>query len=157
MAQTDSVVPFLKPVQKSVTVECSCEATFALFTAEIASWWPMDRYSVSQDRTRNVVLEPRIGGDIYEERDDGETFPWGKVLIWEEPSRLVMSWHPGREPDAAQEVEVRFTAIDGGTRVDLEHRNWDKLGEDATGARDGYDKGWTEVLGQFLAPACAKK
>jgi uncharacterized protein YndB with AHSA1/START domain len=67
-----------------------------------------------------------------------------------------MTWHPGRPSDTAQEVEVRFTAVSGGTRVDLEHRNWQAWGEGAAEAREGYvgEGGWGTVLGERYAAAC---
>jgi len=40
------------------------------------------------------------------------------------------------------EVEVRFVPFDGCTRVELEHRGWERLGELANTARIDYDQGW---------------
>ena len=154
MAEIEELAPYLEPVRKSVTVGCSAERAFELFTAGIARWWPKDRYSVSQARTRDVVLEPRAGGAVYEVRDDGETFPWGRVLAWEPPRRVVLSWHPGRAPDVAQEVEVQFTASAEGTIVELEHRNWTRLGDAAAGVRERYEGGWAIVLGRCFVDAC---
>jgi uncharacterized protein YndB with AHSA1/START domain len=88
-------------------------------------------------------------------RDDGRTFPWGKVKVWQPPSRLVMSWHPGRGPEVAQEVEIRFEAVENGTRVDLEHRDWARLGTEAELVRERYNGGWSEVLGRCFVDACA--
>jgi uncharacterized protein YndB with AHSA1/START domain len=72
------------------------------------------------------------------------------VLEWDPPHRLVLSWRPGRPEEAAQEVEVRFHATDGATRVDLEHRAWAALGEDAAKLRGEYDTGWDGVLQLFV-------
>ena len=155
MGKIESIQPYLEPVRKTVTVRPGVEETFRLFTEDIALWWPKDRYSVSQERTRDVVLEPGVGGAVYEIRDDGKTFPWGRVETWDPPGRLVLSWHPGREPEVAQEVEVRFTAVDGGTRVDLEHRDWSRLGAEAATVRERYAGGWEEVLGRCFVDSCA--
>ena len=127
---------------------------FKLFTAEIASWWPTGVYSVSQDRLKDVVFETHAGGNIYEVRDDGETYPWGDVIVWEPPGRFVMHWYPGRGPDTAQEVELRFIEDPDGTRVELEHRNWRSLGDKAATIREQYDSGWDLVLGQRFKTAC---
>ena len=64
-----------------------------------------------------------------------------------------MTWHPGREADTAQEVEVRFTEASGGTLVELEHRGWASLGAQAAEMREGYVGGWEHVLGECFAPA----
>lgn len=155
MGTIETLGPYLEPIRKSVTVQGPPEETFRLFTDGIAGWWPTDRYSVSQVRTRDVVLEPRAGGAVFEVRDDGQTFLWGSVLAWEPPGRLVLSWHPGRDPDAAQEIEVRFTAAADGTRVDLEHRGWARLGAEAATVRERYESGWAVVLGECFVAACA--
>ena len=66
-----------------------------------------------------------------------------------------MSWHPGHEPESAQEVEVRFRETpDGTTLVELEHRDWAKLGGGAGEIRKGYDGGWAHVLGECFVKAC---
>ena len=155
MTSVESITPYLEPVRKSVTVKRTAEEAFQIFTARIASWWPTAKYSVGQERTRDVVIEPGTGGRVYETLDDGETFDWGKVLAWEPPARFVMTWHPGRDPDVAQEVEVRFTAVEEGTRVDLEHRNWQGLGSEAAVVRGRYAGGWEEVLGIRYVAACS--
>jgi hypothetical protein len=58
---------------------------------------------------------------------------------------------------------LRFTPVtDGtkpvtdGTKVDLEHRKWEKLGEGASAAREGYNAGWETVFVEFFARACAE-
>lgn len=155
MAKVEPIAPYLEPIRKSVSVKPTVEKAFRLFTRDIATWWPTDRYSVSQTRTRDVVLEPLPGGRVYEVRDDGKTFDWGKVLVWEPPRRLVLSWHPGRAAEVAQEVEVRFAPEGDGTRVELEHRNWTRLGAEAATVRERYADGWEEVLGEYFVPACA--
>ena len=152
--KVEPIAPHLEPIRKSVTVACSVEKAFEIFTGRIASWWPVSQYSISQERTRNVVIEPRVGGRIYEERDDGETFPWGKVGVWEAPHRIVFSWHPGKDAETAQSVEVRFAAAEGGTHVELEHRGWARYGDGAEKARDSYAGGWDAVLGSHFAKAC---
>ena len=154
MARIESIAPYLEPVRKSVTVQRTVEEAFELFTAGIASWWPAERYSVSQARTQDIVLEPRVGGAIYEARDDGQTFRWGTVEVWQPPERLVFSWHPGRAPEESQEVEIRFEAAADGTHVHLEHRNWTRLGAESAVVRERYENGWTEVLGNCFVAAC---
>jgi len=185
----ERIEPYLEPLRKSVTVRCSVDRAFELFTSgidswwpkskysvsqertrdcavepreggaiyetrDVDSWWPKSKYSVSQERTRECAVEPREGGAIYETRDDGERFTWGRVKAWEPPRRFVMLWHPGREAESAQEVEVRFSEGDGETLVELEHRDWAKLGDQASKSREGYESGWDHVLGECYVKGC---
>jgi uncharacterized protein YndB with AHSA1/START domain len=149
--------PHLEPLRKSVTVAWPVSEAFDLFTARMASWWPLGTHSVYEERARTCGIEPRAGGMVYEERDDGERCAWGKVIVWEPPHRLVLWWHPGREPETGQEVEFRFTPHGDGTRLDLEHRDWAKLGARADEARNGYSEGWEIVLANHFVPACASR
>jgi uncharacterized protein YndB with AHSA1/START domain len=146
--------PYLEPLRKSVTVPRPVAEAFDLFTARMSTWWPLRTHSVYEDRAVACGIEPRVGGLIYEERDDGERCTWGKVLVWDPPHRVVLFWHPGREADSGQEVEFRFTPDGDGTRLDLEHRDWTKLGDKAPEAKKGYSMGWDIVLGNHFVPAC---
>lgn len=150
----EQIEPYLEPLLKSVTVSCPVELAFEVFTSRIGSWWPLGQYSIGQERARDCAIDPRVGGEVYELADDGERSPWGRVLAWDPPNRFAMTWHPGREADSAQEVEVRFLEAPEGTRVELEHRGWAALGEKAREAREGYAGGWDHVLVDCFAPAC---
>jgi uncharacterized protein YndB with AHSA1/START domain len=154
----EPIGPYLEPVRKSVTVPLALEEAFDLFTARIASWWPLgERFSISGSRATSCVIEPRTGGAVYEVRDDGEKLSWGHVLTWEPPRRVMLSWHPGRSPDMAQEVEVTFVPAGTSTTVELVHRGWQNLGEEAVAVRASYEGGWETVfLGAFAAKAGAR-
>jgi hypothetical protein len=52
-------------------------------------------------------------------------------------------------------VELRFTDNGFGTRVELEHRGWEMLGERAAEVREGYNTGWVPVLARYV-DVCAR-
>jgi uncharacterized protein YndB with AHSA1/START domain len=150
----------IEPITRTVSVNCSVEHAFETFTARIGSWWPVSRYSISVDEggtnpPTEVIFEPRAGGRVYERSVAGEELAWAEVLAYEPPSRIVLAWNPSREERPRTEVEVRFIAEAGGTRVDLEHRGWERLGAMAEAARQGYGSpaGWTTVLGIYADAA----
>jgi len=151
----EPIGPFIGAIMKTVDVACEPERAFEVFTARMSRWWPLLKYSVGQAQARTCGIEPRVGGSVWEERDDGERSAWGTITVWEPPGRLAFTWHPGRDPETAQEVELRFHPIAGGTRVELEHRGWQKLGAQAARTREGYDTGWDDVLLRHYVPACA--
>jgi uncharacterized protein YndB with AHSA1/START domain len=140
-------------VRKTVTVAAPIERAFEVFTERIGTWWPVATHSIGREQAQTAVLEGREGGRLYEVIEGGETAPWATLTAWEPPHRLVLSWHVNPERIAPTEVEVRFTAEEGGTRVDLEHRAWERLGADATDASAGYDEGWDLVLGRYVEAA----
>jgi hypothetical protein len=48
-------------------------------------------------------------------------------------------------------VEVTFRPAGVGTRVDLVHTGWERLGGKGARMRAGYDAGWAVVLGRYAA------
>jgi uncharacterized protein YndB with AHSA1/START domain len=148
-------VETVAPVMRSVTIECSPEHAFSVFTGRIGEWWPLDTYSVYENEVAGVTFEPRAGGRIVERSRSGQESSWGEILVWEPPSRLGFTWRPGHAPeDPSTEVEVRFVAVGDSTRVELEHRGWEALAEPQT-TRDTYDQGWPGVLALYAAAAAA--
>ena len=145
----------IPPIRKAVTVPLAPERAFRLFTEGMSKWWPLIGHSISDDRAVSCGIEPRVGGDVYEVRDDGERFRWGSIEIWEPPMRFVMRWHPGRDAATGQAIEITFTAVAEGTRVAVEHRDWERLLERAEAVRKSYDEGWGTVLGRCFVDACS--
>jgi len=149
----------LEPVVNAVTVNAPIERAFEVFTNEVKTWWPLDRYAVAVDDEDDAIvavdsiIEPRAGGRWYEVRNDGSQADWGEVQVFDAPYRIVASWHPGRSADEATEIEIRFRADGETTRVELTHRGWEKLGERGPEAREGYAGGWKTVLGRYAASA----
>ena len=148
----------LPPIMRTIDVEAPVERAFRVFTGELATWWPLGTHSVGGERAETAVLEPRVGGRIYERWTDGTESVWGEVLVWEPGSRIVLSWKPNRgSPYPPTEVEVRFEPRASGTRVVLEHRGWDALGDVALETRSEYDRedGWPDVLDFYRRAAAA--
>lgn len=139
----------IEVVRKIVTVECTVEEAFRVFTSEALSWWPTKTHSIHGEAVREIVFEGEEGGQVYEISETGERGHWATVVAWEPPSRLVLAWNIlGREP-IPTEVEVRFVPDGPGTRVELEHRGWEGVAENAEEKRSNYDTGWDHVLGFY--------
>ena len=136
-------------ITKSIHVKRPVERTFRLFTEGIGQWWPLkEGFSFGGARAAGIFLEGREGGRFFERFTDGEEYDVGVVTAYEPPARIVFTWQP-KEWDAATEVEVRFSPDAGGTRVELEHRGWERAGARARELRDRFDGGWNRVLACF--------
>ena len=141
------------PLRVSFEVACPAAHAFEVWTSRFGTWWPSD-HTVSGDPHALVVLEPKVGGRIYERQVDGIEHEWGEVTRWEPPERLDYRWHLGRAREAATDVEVRFVPLDaGGTRVEIEHHGWERLGEAGADWRDRNRRGWESLLPHFAAAA----
>lgn len=136
----------LPPLRRTIDVSWDQASAFRRFTEDFARWWPVKTHSIGGARVRAVVFEARVNGCIYEEHVDGRRFAWGKILEYQAPQRVKFLWHPSREPETAQTVEVRFHAQGTGTRVELIAWDWERWGKGAAAARRGYKLGWSYVL-----------
>lgn len=143
------MIETIAPIEVGITVASDVEHAFATFTADVGSWWPSESHSVGEERVAAVILEPGVGGRFFERWDDGTEHEWGEVLEWDEPRRFVCTWQPNPDRPAPTEVEVRFEAIEGGTRVTLVHRHWERLGAEAVETRRSYVSGWGPVIDRY--------
>jgi uncharacterized protein YndB with AHSA1/START domain len=144
---SDSLV--IEVIKKTVTVDCAVEEAFRVFTSDALSWWPVESHSIA-GTVSEIVFEPRPGGEVYEVSDKGERGHWASVLEWDPPHRLVLAWNILALEESPTEVEVHFSPSGSRTRVDLEHRGWDRLREDAECKRDNYNGGWGFILGKYV-------
>ncbi|HEX6711828.1 MAG TPA: SRPBCC family protein, partial [Thermoleophilaceae bacterium] len=115
-------------VTKSIVVDAPIERAFHVFTQEMSSWWPPDHHILDAPLAETVV-EPHVGGRMYDRGTDGSECQWARVLAYEPPTRFVFSWDINlqwqieTDLERTSEIEVRFTPEgEGRTRVDLEHR-----------------------------------
>ena len=144
-------------VHTSIVVEAPVERAFSVFTEDIGSWWNPDHHLL-EGELADMVFEPRVGGHVYDRGVDGSECRWARVLAYEPPHRVVISWDINTrweletDLDRTSEVEVRFLAEGADrTRVELEHRNLDRHGDGWEGMRDavGSPDGWAAGLQGF--------
>jgi uncharacterized protein YndB with AHSA1/START domain len=141
------------PVRKRVRVNASPERAFDVFAGSMGSWWPKS-HSLNKSPIEAVVIEPRNGGRWFERGEDGSECPWGHVLAWEPPARLLLAWQLNTEwtfdPALVTELEIRFSPDGDGTVVELEHRmeGYGEAAEKMRQALDGPDA-WEGIIGLF--------
>ena len=142
------------PVRKTITVKASVERAFQVFTEGIDTWWPRTHHIGKSPMTK-AILEGRPGGRCYSLQEDGTECDWASVTTWDPPNRVVLAWQIthlwGYQPDLslASEVEIVFTDLgDGQTRVDLEHRGFERMGPGGDVMRTAVSSqgGWGTLL-----------
>lgn len=144
-------------VRHEIEVAVPVERAFAVFTEQFDLIKPREHNLMAVPITE-TVLEPRVGGSIYDRGEDGSVCRWARVLAFEPPHRLIISWDISPQwqvetnPDRCSEVEVRFVAAGPDrTRVELEHRYLDRHGDGWPSERDSVagDGGWPLYLQRF--------
>jgi uncharacterized protein YndB with AHSA1/START domain len=140
-----------------VTVDAPIERAFAVFTEQFGDFKPREHNLLAVD-IAETVLEPHAGGRLFDRGVDGSECQWARVLAFEPPDRLLISWDISphwqleTDPQRTSEVEVRFIAEDSGrTRVELEHRHLDRHLDGWQGLREGVDgdAGWPLYLRRY--------
>lgn len=146
-------------VRTSIVVEAPIERAFSVFTEGFGRFKPPEHNMLAVE-IAETVFEPRVGGHLYDRGVDGSECRWARVLAYEPPERVVISWDISpqwqieTDLEKTSEVEVRFISeTPQRTRVELEHRNLDRHGEGWEGERDGVagDGGWPLYLQRFGA------
>jgi uncharacterized protein YndB with AHSA1/START domain len=144
-------------VQQTIVVDAPIERAFSVFTEGIGTWFPRE-YNLMNTEIVERVFEPRVGGQVIDRGADGSECRWARVLAYEPPNRVVLSWDISpqwqieTDPEKTSEVDVRFTAEGPQrTRLELEHRHIDRHGEGWEQTREavGSDGGWPGCLRSF--------
>jgi len=144
-------------VEHAIDVRCSAPHAFTVFTERISDWWPLATHSfgagMDDHEAVACVVEPRVGGRVYEVLDDGRELGWGRVTAWQPGALLALDWNPSLEPRPYTRVEVRFVATGPNTcRIELSHGGFEAWAQPAA-SRDSYDAGWARSLELFAAVA----
>jgi uncharacterized protein YndB with AHSA1/START domain len=156
-------------VRSSIVVDAPIERAFNVFTEEIGSWWPPEHH-ILQAELAEMVFEPREGGHVYDRSVDGSECRWARVLAYEPPDRVLISWDINlqwqieADPNKTSEVEVRFfPEAPHRTRVELEHRHIERHGEGweqmhgAVGSPEGWDAGMHRFAAQLEATPTSRR
>ncbi|MGQ0741165.1 MAG: SRPBCC family protein [Alphaproteobacteria bacterium] len=156
-----SHVKTLAPVRKQVVVNVLRKRAFDIFTKGMTRWWPSGTsHTILKAPFKEAIIEPRIGGRWYHRAVDGSECDIGRVLVWEPPARIVLSWQLNGffqyDPSAETEVEVRFAEeAPDRTRVELEHRFFERYAASGEALRAGVDSpnGWPALLELYAKSA----
>jgi uncharacterized protein YndB with AHSA1/START domain len=144
-------------IRHEIVVEAPIQRAFSVFTDDFGTFKPREHNMLNVD-IAETVFEQRVGGHVYDRGVDGSECRWARVLAFEPPDRVVISWDINpqwqieTDLDKTSEVEVRFIAEGSDrTRVELEHRNLDRHGADWEAVREGVDSegGWPLYLQRY--------
>jgi uncharacterized protein YndB with AHSA1/START domain len=136
------------PVVKTIELPVSVPEAFEHYVEGLPQWFPLTRFFAGNTPPKGCCVEARLNGRLFERTQDGQEIVWGRVTVWEPPHRFAYSWQVGTTEDKAQLIELNFVETASGSKVILRHTGWEKLGEKAADARNGYDGGWEFVLGK---------
>lgn len=148
---TSAEVRAVPDVRKTVVVDVGVEQAWRVFVEQPLDWWPAHHVFV-EDR-RSLTIEPHVDGYYYEEGRDGTRVDWGRIVEFDAPRRLVMTWRMGAnwrpvlDDEAASLIIVEITELGPDrSEVALTHARLDRHGDAAPtihAALDGPSPGAT--------------
>ena len=137
--------PAPAPVRHFVVVAAPIARAFKVFTEDFGNFKPRE-HNLLAVPIAETIFEPRVGGHVYDRGVDGSECRFARVLAYDPPNRLLLSWDISPrwqiETDLARtsEWEVRFTAeAENRTRVEIERQAG---GRDRQPARFHARRGW---------------
>jgi uncharacterized protein YndB with AHSA1/START domain len=119
-------------ISATTLVAADPATAFTVFTEEVDTWWKRGpRFRPSVHGAGVLRFEGGVGGRLLETYDNGSSFEFGRVTVWQPGERLVMQMMARNlKPGEFTEVEIRFKAEGDQTRVTVEHRGWEKFPAD---------------------------
>jgi uncharacterized protein YndB with AHSA1/START domain len=143
----------IAPISLTVTVKAAPARAFEIFTGDIGRWWPKGKTPADQPHV-DIIIEPQVQGRWFERDENGNETQWGRVIIWEPPSRVVLGWQLNSQfefdPSFLTEVELTFAPAGAGqTLITLEHRNLERFGANAETFKGRLSRGWPYFLSAF--------
>jgi uncharacterized protein YndB with AHSA1/START domain len=149
--------PTAMTVRHSVVVDAPLDKAFEVFTKDFGRFKPPEHNMLGVE-IAETVFEARVGGSLYDRGVDGSECRWARVLAYDPPNRVILSWDIGptwrieTDPNKTSEFEVQFIAeTPNRTRLELEHRSLERHGDGWEGVRDGVDgdQGWPLYLRRY--------
>jgi len=92
-----------------------------------------------------ATSDAKVGGrfEVLMKNEMGEIPHHGEYLAIDRPRRLSFTWNSPHSVEGSV-VDITFEPQDGGTLVTLTHDRFK-----SEGARDGHEKGWSDMLRQL--------
>ncbi len=134
-------------IEQEIAVAAPRAKVFAALTGDVGAWWGRP-YIQDVDEVVSIVIEPELGGRFLERWGDGDGAVWCVVTTFRRDRCLILQGTmamPG-----AVFGSIRFDLEDGdgdGTLLKLSHH---AIGEVTDDLRQGYDAGWSDLLGRRL-------
>ena len=145
-----------KPTTKGIgSVEANVEVTmhapqkrvWEALVNETTNWWP--RTFWSSERTKRFVIEPRLGGRVFEDFGGGEGATWYTVVGIESPNLLLLVGHMGPPFGGPLATLLRLALspiLPNETKLEITDAAFGQVAECDT------ESGWREVFGDNLRP-----
>jgi DNA-binding transcriptional ArsR family regulator/uncharacterized protein YndB with AHSA1/START domain len=134
-------------VEQEVTINAPAERVFEALTNDISPWWGAP-YLITE-APQSIILEPKVGGRMYEESGVGEGALWAMVTAIKKNEHLELTGPIGMSGALHSIATINLEPKNEGeaTLVKFSHQAIGQLGEET---QANYNAGWQDLLGVRL-------
>jgi DNA-binding transcriptional ArsR family regulator/uncharacterized protein YndB with AHSA1/START domain len=134
-------------VEQEVTINAPAERVFEALTNDISPWWGAP-YLITE-APQSIILEPKVGGRMYEESGAGEGALWAMVTAIKKNEHLELTGPIGMSGALHSIATINLEPKNEGeaTLVKFSHQAIGQLGEET---QANYNAGWQDLLGVRL-------
>lgn len=124
-----------------VPIQAAPDAVWRALTDDIGRWWPGVFFCGSGPGSPRFVLEPRVGGRMYEDWGNGEGLQWATVVNVHRGKRLELHGvvGPAWGGPTAWYAAFEFIADGKGTRLKFSESGYGRITQDSLREKE---KGW---------------
>lgn len=130
------------------------ERVWKALVEQVGNWWP--REFAAGKKAQRIVLEPRLGGRLYEDWGDGAGLTWYTVETFDPPDLIEWKGRMSKNfgGPAMQLIELRLEPVGKGTTLRLSDTVFGAIDPELL-AKD-LSEGWTLIFETKFKPFVEK-
>ncbi len=126
-------------IQLEIPIEANINLVWKCLLEEAGVWWRKDFYTSA--KTQNFIIEPFVGGRMYEDYGDGNGLLWANVMVLDAPNNVELKGHlsPSFGGPAMTFMKLALEEREGGTTLTLTDTTFGNVSENS---KDQLTAGW---------------
>ncbi|MEQ8531511.1 MAG: SRPBCC domain-containing protein [Imperialibacter sp.] len=130
-----------KPVNitMDIPIEAGVERVWECLIKDVGLWWRKDFYT--SPKTKAFILEPKVGGRMYEDYGNGEGLLWYTVIVLNAPHHLELQGHLTPDYGGPAITFLKITLKEDGSKTMLTLSDT-LMGDVSAKAKGQITEGW---------------
>jgi uncharacterized protein YndB with AHSA1/START domain len=136
-----------------LTIQAKKSRVWQALTAETGQWWKKDFYTNA--KTREFVLESRLGGLMYEDAGGDEGLVWASVIGIDSPNSLQLKGQlsPKYGGPAISFIKIQLEDAEDSTLLKMSDTIFGSISENL---QQNLTEGWQAIFEEGLKPYAEK-
>jgi len=132
----------------AVTIRAQPRKVWKALITETGRWWPKEFFA--NPGSQGMVIEPRVGGRMFEDGGDGAGVLWGIINVFDPPRGLdiVGFLAPAFGGPATTMIQISLQEVEAGTELRLSDQTWGPI---SPGLKKSLLEGWRILMEDSLA------